>query len=101
MNAFYPVHEGTNRFVLWLLAAAVLTSGLFLALRDVDRPVPVRVNLQVVTTAGQAVPQVMPVPEPAQNQPAPYAREGATPVPPPGVQVNPAPQPVPMPPPGH
>ncbi len=102
MNAIYPVREGANRSILLLLVAAVLMASLFLAIRVVDQPVVVKFGNPAAISAGQAVPQVMPVPEPAQNQPAPYTREGATPVPP-GAQVSPAPQPVLMlmPPPEH
>ncbi len=100
MNAVYPVREGANRFMLWLLVAAMVVASSFLALRAVDRPLPVRVVLPVVVSAGQAVPQVSPVPEPPQNQPAPYARDNTTPVPP-VVQASPEPQPVPVPPAGH
>ncbi len=100
MNATYPVREGANRTMMWLLAAAVLMAGLFLALRAVNQTLPVRVNLPVVTAAGQAVPQVVPVPEPPQNRPAPYRQAHATPVPP-GAQLPPEPQPGPTPPTGH
>ncbi len=100
MNIHYPVVERANRSMLGLLAAAVLMASLFLVLRGVDQPVGVRVNLPLVISAGQPIPQVSPVPEPPHNQASSDSLASVSPVPP-DAQPSPEPQPVPLPPSGH
>ncbi len=83
-----------NRSMLWLLVAALILC-LILALNAALLSVVWQAEPPASISPGQAIPQVVPVPEPPDSQLAADPQGGAAPVLP-RAQISPVLQPVPM-----
>jgi hypothetical protein len=104
MNMQFSAPYHVNRFVFSLVSFVVMLSALFMAFQlthitpqiilvSAAHPAEARPSI----TATQLIPQVIPVPEPAQSSPAHGPQVQVTPVPA-GAQFQPVPQPVATPP---